>query len=347
MLYKYKMAGSIRTAVVGASGYAGAELLRLAAGHPDLDVAYLAAGTRAGEQVGSLYPSLEPAYPATTMESFDPDHVAGFDLVFFAMPHGAAMELVPEVLPKVGRVVDLSADFRLTDPTAYPRWYGEPHTHPELLAEAVLGIPEIYRDKIKEARLVAAAGCYVTAAALGLAPLVRSGIIERRGVIVDAASGISGAGGSPSATTHFSSANENFCAYGLLTHRHTPEIEQASGAQVLFTPHLAPMTRGILATCYARPRSGETTESVLGALRDTYAGEQFVRVCDDSPSTKSTFASNSALLSARVDARTGWVIVLSALDNLVKGAAGQAIQCANITLGLDEESGLSAVGVYP
>ena len=194
---------------------------------------------------------------------------------------------------------------------------------------------------------MAAPGCYPTAAALALAPLVGAAVIEPTGVIVDAASGVSGAGRKLSHTTHFNTADEDFTAYGLLHHRHTPEIEQASGAQVLFTPHLAPMNRGILATCYARPAVELATDDVLELLRDAYRDERFVVVSEAAPSTKSTLGSNCAHLTARVDPRTGWVLTLCALDNLVKGASGQAVQCANIALGLPEETGLSNVGVYP
>jgi N-acetyl-gamma-glutamyl-phosphate reductase len=252
---------------------------------------------------------------------------------------------VPELRKRVGTVVDLAADFRLKDPALYPQWYGEEHHHPEMLAESVLGIPELFRDRLAGAPLIAAAGCYVTAAALALAPLVRSGAIETEGVIVDAASGVSGAGRVPKPNTHFNAVDEDFTAYGLLRHRHTPEMEQATGARILFTPHLAPMNRGILATCYARPGPGRPDP--LGVLRDAYRGEPFVVVDERSPSTKVTLGSNSAHLTARFDDRTGWVLAICALDNLTKGAAGQAIQCANVALGLPETAGLPAVGVYP
>jgi N-acetyl-gamma-glutamyl-phosphate reductase len=214
-----------------------------------------------------------------------------------------------------------------------------------LLADAVFGVPELFRDEVRGAGLVAAAGCYPTSAALGLAPLVRAGQVEPTGIIVDAATGISGAGRTLKHEYHYGTANEDFTAYGLLTHRHTPEIEQAVGAEVLFTPHLAPMTRGILATCYARP--AVTSPDPLGALADFYAEEPFVVVTDEPPSTKATWGSNCAHITARHDPRTGWVVVLCALDNLVKGASGQMIQCANLALGLDETLGLPTVGVYP
>lgn len=341
------MSGKVRTAVVGGSGFTGAELLRLAAGHPKLEVSYIAAGQNAGESVAAVFPHLRAAYGGVAFSAFDPASVSGYDLVFFALPQGSAMEMVPEVLPTVGRVVDLSADFRLRNASAYETWYGTTHTHPELLDQAVLGIPELFRDDMRSASLIAAAGCYVTAAALALAPLVRGGVVEPTGVIVDAASGISGAGRAPTATTHFTTVDGSIAAYGLLRHRHTPEIEQATGAQVLFTPHYAPMSRGIHATCYARPTNPITTAGVMEVLASFYGKDRFVQVADEPPATKTTLGSNTAVLSARADDRTGWVVVLCALDNLVKGAAGQAIQCANLALGLPEETGLPTLGVFP
>ncbi|MGQ0521386.1 MAG: N-acetyl-gamma-glutamyl-phosphate reductase [Actinomycetota bacterium] len=331
--------------IFGASGYTGAELLRLCALHPDLDVVLATGDSTAGTPVAALYPSLAPAYPELVLAEPDPAAAEGLDLAFLALPHGASQSLVPDLRKRVGKIVDLAADFRLRDPALYPLWYGEPHTAPELLAGAVLGIPELFRDEVRAADLVAAAGCYVTAAALALAPLVRAGAIETDGVIVDAASGVSGAGRVPKPASHFPVVNEDFVAYGLLTHRHTPEIEQATGAGVLFTPHLAPMTRGILATCYARPAAGGPDP--LGELRRFYRDEPFVLVGEAPPSTKATAGSNCARITARVDPRTGWVIVLCALDNLVKGASGQAVQCANLVLGLPETTGLPTVGLYP
>jgi N-acetyl-gamma-glutamyl-phosphate reductase len=237
----------------------------------------------------------------------------------------------------------------LKDAALYPRWYGEEHEAPELLADAVYGLPELFRHGLAGATLVAAAGCYPTAAGLALAPLVRAHMVETTGIIVDAASGVSGAGRGLKESLHFGTVDGDFTAYGLLHHRHTPEMEQIIGAEVLFTPHLAPMVRGILATCYARPAAGTapTTESVMAALHDAYDAEPFVVVRDDPPSTKATAGANAAHVTARVDPRTGWVISLCALDNLVKGAAGQAIQCANAALGLPETTGLPIAGVSP
>jgi N-acetyl-gamma-glutamyl-phosphate reductase len=337
---------SLRAAVLGASGYAGTELLRLLAGHPGIDVSLVTGDSQVGTPVATAYPSLAAAYPDLSYVAWDPDLADGLDVVFAALPHGASQQVVPAITGRVGLIVDLAADFRLKDAALYPQWYGEEHDCPELLAGAVHGIPELYRDELKGATLVAAAGCYVTAASLALAPLVAAGAVEASGVIVDAASGVSGAGRSPKATTHFNTVDEDYTAYGLLHHRHTPEIEQATGAQVLFTPHLAPMNRGILATCYARP-AGHAGRDPLAVLAEAYAGERFVVVSDRSPSTKATLGSNTVPLTACHHPRTGWVLALAALDNLTKGAAGQALQCANIALGLDEGDGLAIAGVYP
>jgi N-acetyl-gamma-glutamyl-phosphate reductase len=276
-----------------------------------------------------------------------PDDLDGLDVVFLALPHGESQRLVPDLVGRTGPIVDLAADFRLPDPTSYPIWYGHDHVAPELLARVVCGLPELFRDDLPGAPLVAVPGCYPTAAALALAPLVRNGVVEPESIVVDATSGVSGAGRAPSPATHFGAADENFCAYGLLDHRHTPEIEQLVGAKVLFTPHLAPMNRGILATCYARPGSTSTTKGVLDVLHAAYDAEPFVVVSEASPSTKATLGSNCAHLTARADPRTGWVIVLCALDNLGKGASGQAVQCANIVLDLPETAGLARAGVYP
>jgi N-acetyl-gamma-glutamyl-phosphate reductase len=338
-----------RVAVVGASGYTGAELLRLCAGHPEFDVVYATAEANAGTAVADLYPSLAAAYGSTAFEPYAVEQLEGIDVVFLALPHGESQRSMAEVRKRAGLVVDLGADFRLKDPVVYATWYHEEHMAPELLGDFVYGIPELAGGALKTASLVAAAGCYVTAASLALAPLVQAGVVAPTGIVVDAASGVSGAGRALSHATHFGTANEDFVAYGLVNHRHTPEIEQAvgNGAQVLFTPHLAPMTRGVLATCYARPTQSTTTSQLLGVLRDAYAGAPFIVVDDRSPSTKSTLGSNACHLSARYDERTGWVLVLAALDNLVKGASGQMIQCANIMLGLPEAAGLSAIGVYP
>ena len=342
-----------RVAVIGASGFTGAELLRIGASHPDLEVAVATGDSMAGMAVADLYPSLAAAYGGIEFVPYERGIASGCDLAFCGLPHGASQALVPELRDDVKHVVDLAADFRLDDPGLYPAWYGAEHSAPELLDEFVFGLPELFRSHIRGAELVAAPGCYVTTASLALAPLVAAGVVEPSGIIVDAASGVSGAGRPPKANTTFCAVDEDFTAYGLLSHRHTPEIEMAlslhagTEVQVLFTPHLAPMNRGILATCYARPTVATSTDEVLGVLQDAYCDEPFVVVSERSPSTKATLGSNSVHLTARADTRTGWVVAIAALDNLVKGASGQAVQCANLALGIDETAGLASAGLYP
>jgi N-acetyl-gamma-glutamyl-phosphate reductase len=336
-----------KVGIVGASGYTGAELLRLCAGHPEFEVVVATGDTQAGTHAADLYPSLAAAYPDLVFSAYDAEALAGLDVVFLGLPHTGAEQVAPELLGKVHAVIDLSAAFRLKDASLYPQYYGGAHQHPELLDEAVYGMPEFFRTEIRDAGLIAAPGCYVTAAALALRPLVLDGTIDATGVVVDAASGVSGAGRSLKPETAFNTVDEDFTAYGLLNHRHTPEMEQVIGAQVLFTPHLAPMNRGILATCYARPARPVDSDELLGVLHTAYDNEPFVVVSERSPSTKATLGSNSAHITARFDPRTHWVVIIAALDNLVKGASGQAVQCANIVLGLPEVAGLPTVGVYP
>jgi N-acetyl-gamma-glutamyl-phosphate reductase len=337
----------VSVGIIGASGYTGAELLRLCAAHPDLEVVYATGDTQAGTLASSLYPSLTARYPDLVFEEFSAERAHELDLVFLGLPHEASMALAPQLVGRAGCVVDLSAAFRLKDASLYPQWYGFDHDQPELLAEAVFGLPELHRSELKGARLIATPGCYVTAATLALAPLVRAGLIDPAGVIVDAASGVSGAGRAPKHTNLFTTVDEDFTAYGLLDHRHTPEMEQETGAQILFTPHLAPMNRGILATCYARPTASVSTASLLAALAQFYADEPFVVVRPASPSTKACLGSNTAHITARFDERTGYVVVICAIDNLAKGASGGALQAANVAFGLEETAGLTAVGVYP
>lgn len=339
---------AFRIGILGASGYTGVELMRLLAAHPALDVAHVGADSNAGNRVADVAPGLAAAYGDLRFGPINVDAVDGLDLVFCCLPHGASGALVADMLGRVGHVIDLGADFRLRDPAAYPRWYGADHPQPALLADAAYGLPELFREPLRGAGLVAAAGCYVTAASLALAPFVRAGAVEATGVVVDAYSGVSGAGRAAKANLHFCTVDEDLTAYGLLTHRHTPEIEQATGAQVLFTPHLAPTNRGILATVYARVApTGLTTEGAIDVLATAYAGEPFVTVAERSPSTKATLGSNVCQLTARVDERTGWLVAIAALDNLVKGASGQALQCANLALGLDEALGLPLAGLTP
>ncbi len=339
----------ISVGIIGASGFTGAELLRICASHPHFEVKYATGDSQAGILARSLYPSLAATYPNLVFEEFELAKALACDVVFLGLPHEASLELVPQLINKVKLVVDLSAAYRLTDVSQYPQWYGFTHTQPDLIASAVYGLPELNREALKTAKLIATPGCYVTAASLALAPLVKAGAINPQGVIVDAASGVSGAGRAAKHSNSFNTVDEDFTAYGLLDHRHTPEIEQVTGAQILFTPHLAPMNRGILATCYARPAAGTTptTASLLATLARAYAKEPLIVVSQNSPSTKATLGTNVTHITARYDERTGYVMVLSALDNLAKGASGGAVQAANVALGLNELDGLSMVGMYP
>jgi N-acetyl-gamma-glutamyl-phosphate reductase len=334
----------IRTAILGASGYVGGELLRLLATHPQLVPAKVFGDSKAGQPLGAVHPNLAAAYPEALVERFGDGALGGIDIVFAALPHGHSQRLAATILDKGISFVDLGADFRLDDAATYERWYGHAHEAPELLREFVYGIPELHRAAIQRAKAVAAAGCYATAAILALKPLVDAGLVKPDSLIVDAASGVSGAGREAKEGTGFSTVDGSFSAYGLLSHRHTAEMEMAIGGTVLFTPHLVPMTRGILATCY-----GEATGPCdpLGVLEQAYAGEPFVHVTDQPPATKWVSGSNGVQLTARYDERTGRVLALSAIDNLGKGAAGQMIQCANLMLGLDEGAGLTPIGVYP
>jgi N-acetyl-gamma-glutamyl-phosphate reductase len=338
----------IPVGIIGASGYTGAELLRLCAAHPDLEVRFATGDTQAGVAVAELYPGLAAAYPELRFTPWHPSLLAGVDGAFVGLPHGASQALMGDVLDEVRAVVDLGADFRLPDPGLYAHWYGDDHTRPDLLERFVYGLPELHREQLAGAGAVAAPGCYPTAATLALWPLVQAGLISADGLIVDAVSGVSGAGRPPKPTTTFCAVDSDVSAYGLLDHRHTAEMEMNLGATVLFTPHLVPMSRGILATCYARPaQAGLSTESVLDCLRAAYADEPFVVVSERSPSTKATLGTNCAHVTARADTRTGTVLAIAAIDNLGKGASGQAIQCMNLALGLPEAAGLPIAGVTP
>jgi N-acetyl-gamma-glutamyl-phosphate reductase len=338
----------INVGIIGASGYTGAELLRLCLAHPELRVAFATGDSQAGTQVAELYPSLAGGYPDLAFVPWSPELLQGVQAVFLGLPHGTSQEIVPQLLDHVGVIVDLGADFRLNTSADYEQWYGAAHTRPDLLDRFVYGLPELHRGRLVGAGCIATPGCYPTAATLPMAPLVRAGLVTDERIIVDAVSGVSGAGRPPKPTTTFCAVDSDVTAYGLLDHRHTPEMEMNLGVPVLFTPHLVPMNRGILATCYARPANDAvTTDDVLDCLATAYRNEPFVVVSPRSPSTKATLGSNAAHLTARVDTRTGTVIGICAIDNLGKGAAGAAVQCANLALGLDETAGLSTVGTYP
>jgi N-acetyl-gamma-glutamyl-phosphate reductase len=334
----------IRTAILGASGYVGGELLRLLAAHPALAPAKLFGESKAGQKLAVVHPHLAAAYPQAAIERFGEGALDDVDLIFAALPHGHSQRIAAEILDRGIPFVDLGADFRLNDAADYEGWYGHAHEAPELLGRFVYGIPELHREAIRGAKGVAAAGCYATAAILALKPLVDAGLLAPGSLIVSAASVMSGAGREAKETTGFCAVDGNLSAYGLLNHRHTAEMEMALGGTVLFTPHLAPMSRGILATCIGEVAgAGDPLE----ILHHAYADEPFVHVTAEPPATKWVAASNGAQLTARRDERTGRILAISAIDNLGKGAAGQMIQCANLMLGLDETAGLSTIGVYP
>ena len=334
----------LNVSILGASGYVGGELMRLIAGHPALTVATAFGASAAGKPVAALHPHLAMAYPEMQFAAWDAALLKGSDLILAALPHGETQRLADDLLAPDVPLVDLGADFRLGSAADYERWYGEPHARPDLIASFAYGLPEFFREEIRGSKRVAAPGCYPTAANLVLRPLIEAGAVEPTGIVVNAASGVSGAGRGAAAGTQYCSVEGNMRAYGLTRHRHTAEMEMVSGGQVLFTPHLVPMSRGILATCYAKA-SGKGDP--LEILRAAYAEERFVHAGDALPETKWASGSNAAFLTARHDERTGTVVALAAIDNLGKGAAGQMLQCANLMLGLDEGAGLSNIGIYP
>jgi N-acetyl-gamma-glutamyl-phosphate reductase len=338
----------MRTAVVGASGYAGSEVLRLAASHPDLEVVLATGSSSVGRRVRDHVPALAALYPSMEFAANDEVVRADVDVAFVALPHGESQGIVAELLARSVTVVDLGADFRLKSAEAYATWYGAAHAAPQLLATAVYGLVERHRAELVGANLIASPGCYPTATSLALGPFVDAGVVEPRGIIVNALSGASGAGRQTSERLHFSRLAANAEAYGLLTHRHTPEIEQEIGAEVLFTPHLVPASRGLLVSAYARSKApGLDSAAAMELLRDTYRGDPFVVVCDEAPTLKDPVGSNLCFVSARVDPRTGWLMALSSIDNLIKGAAGQAIQAWNVAVGHDETLGLPRAGITP
>lgn len=339
----------IAAAVVNGAGYGGVELLRLLLRHPNFELVEVTARADAGKRVAAVFPQLAGLDMTFT------EHVERAEVIFVALPDEASVEIVPGLLAEGRHVVDLSAGFRLREPALYPTWYGYEHPAPALLEEVVYGLTEWARDRLPGARLVACPGCYPTAALLALGPALAADLIDPD-IIVDAKSGVSGAGRTLKLSTHYSEANEDVSAYGVSGHRHLPEIEQAlaegPGAgrpapRVTFIPHLVPMTRGILATCYATLRPGVSPATVHAAYQSAYASEPFVRLSEAPPHTKWTYGSNLAYVYPHVEERSRRLIVISALDNLVKGAAGQAIQCANVMYGLSETAGLPLEGVYP
>jgi N-acetyl-gamma-glutamyl-phosphate reductase len=345
----------LNVAIVGASGYTGLELIRILHCHPEVAVTCLTSEQSAGRKISDIFPTLRGRCDLTLV-NLEPVRVAEkADLIFTALPHKAAMEVVPTFLKLGKHVIDLSADYRLSDPAVYGAWY-EPHINPANLKKAVYGLPEVRRAKIRGARLVANPGCYPTSIILGLAPLLKKRLITTGDIIADSASGVTGAGRSAKVDSLYCEVNEGFRAYGVGgVHRHTPEIEQelsllaGEPLVVTFTPHLVPMDRGILSTVYAIPRKATTTEKLVRLYEEFYKGEPFVRVLPQGtlPSTAFVRGSNFCDIAPLVDKRTGRIIIVSAIDNLVKGASGQAVQNMNIVCGFPETMGLEGLGLFP
>ena len=355
---------TIKVAVVGASGYTGGELLRLLVGHPRMTIVAVTSEQSAGKPVAAMFPSLASVVPLN-FEALSPESIAKrVDALFLALPHTKSLQPVAACMAAGKHVVDLSADYRLKDPAVYESWYKTRHDQHDLLKQAVYGLPEFHREAIKKARLVASPGCYPTAAIVQLAPLVAKGLIHPDTIVIDAKSGISGAGRTPALPYHFPEAHESLEAYKIGQHRHIPEIEQelsllagrrgkAKGAAhpvtVAFTPHLVPMNRGILSTAYCRLAEPMALEQLRALYKDFYKGERFIRIHDGDVSANPGHVrgSNFCDVSVFADTRAGWVVTVAALDNLIKGAAGQAIQAMNLMLGFPEEMGISGPGVYP
>jgi N-acetyl-gamma-glutamyl-phosphate reductase len=331
-------------AIVGASGYTARELLRILLGHPGARVVMVTSRQDEAPRVDALHPSLR-GRSDLVCEPFDPDQVAKrANIAFLALPHVASMEAVIPLRQRGVRVIDLSADYRLKDPNVYADWYAHAHIDPAGLAEAVYGLPELFRDRIPSAGLIANPGCYTSTSILALAPLVAEGKIDPKGIIIDAKSGVSGAGRTPKPNTHFPECNENFSAYGVGRHRHTPEIDQVlsevggTPVEVVFTPHLVPMDRGILATIYANPIGSASEQDLMDLYRTFYKDSPFIRVVTGLPGTKDSAWTNFCDITVRVV--RGKIVVLSALDNLVKGASGVAVQNFNLMTNQPETTGL-------
>jgi N-acetyl-gamma-glutamyl-phosphate reductase len=346
----------IEVGVVGASGYGGGELLRLLSRHPGARVTRVVSETYAGKPLSASFPGFAGQSDLRFESYGDGSGVAQCEIVFLAQENGKAMETAPFLLESGCKVIDLSADFRFRNIATYEAWYKMTHAAPQLNAEAVYGLPELFSAQIPTARLIGNPGCYPTATILGLAPLLGHGLVSPKSVIVDAKSGVSGAGRSKfSLDYHYPETNESVSAYKIAgTHRHTPEIEQTlatacglNDLAISFTPHLMPMTRGILATCYADLTAQTDAVALRNHYRSYYAGKPFVVITENLPATKHTYGSNYCHIGLEVDARTNRVIVISVIDNLVKGAAGQAIQNMNLMCGLQETAGLEQGGIWP
>lgn len=344
----------IRVGVLGATGYVGVELVRILCGHPEADIKMLVSQSYAGQKISEVYPSLRGVCDLVLM-NLDEEAAGECDVVFTALPHGASKTVIPALYEKGLKVIDLSGDFRYNDPKVYAAWYGEEHSSPELLAKSVYGLPELHRAEIPKTNLVGNPGCYTTCSILGAAPLVSGGLIDNQSIIVDALSGVTGAGRGLAVDYHFCECTENAKAYKVATHRHTSEIEQelsllaGESITLSFTPHLIPMKRGILATVYANLKDPSlTTADVLKVYRDYYDGEPFVRIYEEGklPETNHVAGSNFIDIGLVVDTRLHRVVVVSAIDNLFRGAAGQAVMNMNLLFGLPEDTGVKNPGFY-
>ena len=345
----------IKAGIIGATGYAGAEIVRLLMGHPEVEIKWLGSRSYIDQRYADIYRNMFQIVEDICKDDNLDKLAEEVDVIFTATPQGFCASVInEEILSKV-KVIDLSADFRIKDVATYEKWYGIEHKSPEYIEEAVYGLCEINREDIKKARLVANPGCYTTCSILSLYPLVKEGLIDPSTIIIDAKSGTSGAGRGAKVDNLFCEVNENMKAYGVATHRHTPEIEEqlgyAAGQKIVlnFTPHLVPMNRGILVTAYASLKEKVSYETVKAAYDKYYEKEKFVRVLekDVCPQTKWVEGSNYVDVNFKIDERTGRVIVMGALDNLVKGAAGQAVQNMNLVFGLDESTGLDLVPMFP
>ena len=343
-----------RVGIFGAAGYGGIELIRLLLAHPGVEITYLAGHTTIDEQLTDLYPHLRGKIDLPIEETSVEKVAARADLLFSCLPHAVGAKLVAEALERGLRVVDFSADFRLKDAAVYEEFY-QPHPAPELLAEAVYGLPELHRNEIVHAPLVAVPGCYPTGAILALAPALAANLVELQGIIVDSKSGVSGAGRSNlTLLTHFAEINESLRAYKVAQHRHAPEIDQelstlGEDIHVTFVPHLIPITRGILTTAYASLREGATMAQVEQVYTEAYGEEPFVQVlpAGQQPATKQVSGSNQCCIGLAIDSRARKLIVTSVIDNLLKGLSGSAVQCMNLMLDFPETTGLEAPAIWP
>ena len=345
----------VKVAICGGSGYTGAELLRILAQHPGVQVAAVTSERSAGKRVTDIFPHLLK-YSNLVYEPMDPARLLSkADVFFLALPHAESQEAVEAFFSKGKKVIDLSADFRLSDISVYEEWYKTPHHFPNTLKKAVYGLPELYRKTIRKSRLIANPGCYPTSAVLALYPAIRDGLIDLDTIVVDSKSGTSGAGRKADVSISFCEVNEGFKAYGIGTHRHTPEIEQElshiAGRPVMcdFTPHLVPMDRGIVTTAYAQLKKKLSTTNVLNYYNRRYSKEPFVKVLEEGlyPNAKHVRGSNYCLVGVRVNERTNTLVMVSTIDNLVKGASGQAVQNMNIMLGIEENTALEGLAICP